>query len=69
MSNEMKLEFDAVSENEGFARVAVAAFVTPLDPTLQEVADVENRCFRGCYQCHHTWLCRRGLRWQGRARW
>ena len=29
MSNEMKLEFDAVSENEGFARVAGAAFVTP----------------------------------------
>ena len=25
----------------GFARVAVAAFVTPLDPTLQEVADVK----------------------------
>ena len=42
MSNEMKLEFDAVSENEGFARVAVAAFVTPLDPTLQEVSDVKN---------------------------
>ena len=41
MSNEMKLEFDAVSENEGFARVAVAAFVTPLDPTLQEVTDVK----------------------------
>ena len=30
MNNEMKLEFDAVSENEGFARVAVAAFITPL---------------------------------------
>ena len=41
MSNEIKLDFDAVSENEGFARVAVAAFVTPLDPTLQEVADVK----------------------------
>lgn len=41
MNNEMKLEFDAVSENEGFARVAVAAFVTPLDPTLQEVADIK----------------------------
>ena len=35
MNNEMKLEFDAVSENEGFARVAVAAFITPLDPTLE----------------------------------
>ena len=41
MNNEMKLEFDAVSENEGFARVAVAAFITPLDPTLEEVADIK----------------------------
>ena len=41
MKNEMKLEFDALSVNEGFARVAVAAFITPLDPTLEEVADVK----------------------------
>lgn len=41
MNNEMRLEFDAVSENEGFARVAVAAFITPLDPTLEEVADIK----------------------------
>ena len=27
MKNEMKIEFDAVSVNEGFARLAVAAFV------------------------------------------
>ena len=33
-SNEMKLEFDSRSCNEGFARVAVAAFVTQIDPTL-----------------------------------
>lgn len=41
MKNEMTLEFDAVSENEGFARVAVAAFITPLNPTIEEVADVK----------------------------
>ena len=41
MKNEMRMEFDAISENEGFARVAVAAFVTPLDPTLEEVADIK----------------------------
>lgn len=41
MKNEMKMEFDAVSENEGFARVAVAAFMTPLDPTLEEISDVK----------------------------
>lgn len=39
--NRMKLEFDSKSENEGFARVAVAAFMTQLNPTLEEVADVK----------------------------
>ncbi len=41
MENEMKLEFDSRSCNEGFARVAVAAFLTQLNPTLEEVADVK----------------------------
>lgn len=41
VKNEMTLEFDAISANEGFARVAVAAFITPLNPTLEEVADVK----------------------------
>ena len=40
-SNEMKLEFDSRSSNEGFARVAVASFLTQLNPTLEEVADVK----------------------------
>ena len=39
--NHMRLEFDSISENEGFARVAVAAFMTQLDPTLEEVSDVK----------------------------
>ena len=37
----IKIEFDAVSENEGFARVCVAAFATRLDPTLEEINDIE----------------------------
>lgn len=41
MKNEMRVEFDAKSVNEGFARVAVAAFLTQLNPTLDEVADVK----------------------------
>lgn len=40
MKNEMTLAFDSLSENEGFARVAVTAFVTRLNPTLEEVADI-----------------------------
>lgn len=41
MENHMRLEFDSRSMNEGFARVAVAAFVTELNPTLDELADVK----------------------------
>ncbi len=41
LKNEMRLEFDAVSENEAFARVAVAAFVAPLNPTIEELADIK----------------------------
>lgn len=41
MHNEIKIEFDAVSANEAFARVAVAALLTPLNPTLEEIADVK----------------------------
>ena len=40
-SNEMELIFDSRSVNEGFARVSVAAFLTQLNPTLEEVADVK----------------------------
>lgn len=39
--NEMKVYFDARSVNEGFARVAVAAFITDLNPTLDEIADIK----------------------------
>ena len=40
-TNEMQIEFDARSCNEGFARVAVAAFCTQMNPTLEEVADLK----------------------------
>ena len=39
--NHMQIEFDAISENEQLARLAVAAFITPLNPTLEEMADVK----------------------------
>lgn len=40
-NNQMMVEFDSVSKNESFARVVVAAFVTRLNPTLEEVADIK----------------------------
>ncbi len=39
--NEMKLDFLSVPENEGFARLAISAFMLPLNPTLSELADVK----------------------------
>lgn len=41
MENKIKLEMEALPENEGFARVAVAAFITPLNPTMEEISDVK----------------------------
>lgn len=39
--NKMSIEFVSKSQNEGFARVAVAAFVAQLDPTVDEINDVK----------------------------
>ena len=40
-TNEMQLIFDSRSSNESFARVTVAAFMTALNPTVEEVSDVK----------------------------
>jgi stage II sporulation protein AB (anti-sigma F factor) len=39
--NFMTLQFASRSENEGFARVAVASFVSQLDPNLNELTDIK----------------------------
>jgi len=39
--NSMKLEFISKSTNESFARVAVASFISQLDPTLEELSDIK----------------------------
>ena len=41
IKNWMQLEFQAISENEQLARIAVASFITPLNPTLEEMADIK----------------------------
>ena len=40
-TNEMQLIFESRSSNEAFARVTVAAFMTSLNPTVEEVSDVK----------------------------
>lgn len=39
--NEMTIRFMAQSINESFARVAVAAFLAPLNPSVEELSDVK----------------------------
>ncbi|MBP3330779.1 MAG: anti-sigma F factor [Clostridia bacterium] len=38
--NTMKLEIESRSVNESFARVAVASFISQLDPTIEELGDI-----------------------------
>ncbi|ADL51850.1 anti-sigma F factor [Clostridium cellulovorans] len=45
--NEMKVEFLSKSENESFARVAVASFAAQLDPTIEEIADIKTAVSEG----------------------
>jgi stage II sporulation protein AB (anti-sigma F factor) len=40
-NNFMQLQFASRSENEAFARVAVAAFVSQLDPQMDELTDIK----------------------------
>ncbi len=41
MENNMSIVFDAKSQNEGLARMVVAAFLTELDPTVEEMNDIK----------------------------
>ncbi|MBQ8799534.1 MAG: anti-sigma F factor [Lachnospiraceae bacterium] len=67
----MRLTFQAKSCNEALARMTVAAFLTPLNPTLEELADtktavseaVTNAIIHGYGETEGTvelWCARRG---------
>lgn len=49
--NEMQIVFDSKSENEGFARVAVAAFISFLNPTMDELADIKTAVSEAVTNC------------------
>ena len=51
MNDTMKLEFPAISENEPFARGAVAAFCLRLNPTLDELSDVKTAVSEAVTNC------------------
>ena len=50
-SNYIKLEFLSRSTNEGFARSAVAAFASQLDPTLDELGDIKTAVSEAVTNC------------------
>lgn len=50
-TNEMTIIFDSRPVNEGLARVAVAAFCTQLNPTLEEVADIKTAVSEAVTNC------------------
>ena len=50
-SNEMKISFLSRSSNESFARATVAAFVSQLDPTIDELADIKTAVSEAVTNC------------------
>ena len=49
--NQMKLEIESRSVNEGFARAAVAAFAAQLDPTVEELTDIKTAVSEAVTNC------------------
>ncbi|WP_408608996.1 anti-sigma F factor [Cuneatibacter caecimuris] len=47
----MRLEIESLSCNEAFARVAVAAFMARMDPTVEEVDDVKTAVSEAVTNC------------------
>ena len=49
--NQFKMQLAARSSNESFARTAVAAFVSQLDPTLEEISDIKTAVSEAVTNC------------------
>lgn len=51
MGNNLRMEFSALAENEAFARSAVAAFVMPADPTVEELTEIKTAVSEAVSNC------------------
>ncbi|MBE6893947.1 MAG: anti-sigma F factor [Ruminococcaceae bacterium] len=49
--NEMKMSFESRSCNESFARSSVAAFVSVLDPNVEEISDIKTAVSEAVTNC------------------
>ena len=50
-TNQMHIEFSAISENEAFARMATAAFLMYLDPSVMEMEDIKTAVSEAVTNC------------------
>ena len=50
-SNFMEVSFKAISINEGFARMCVAGFCLPLNPSLDELGDIKTAVSEAVTNC------------------
>lgn len=51
MKDEIKIILPSRSANEGFARMAVSAFATRFDPTLEEMSDIKTAVSEAVTNC------------------
>lgn len=51
MDNVMKVQFSALEENESFSRALVAAFIMPLDPTIEEITEIKTAVSEAVSNC------------------
>ena len=49
--NEMKLQIESRSVNEGFARATVAAFAAQSDPNVEEISDIKTAVSEAVTNC------------------
>jgi stage II sporulation protein AB (anti-sigma F factor) len=49
--NEFKIHFQSKSVNEGFSRAVVSAFVSQLDPTVEEINDIKTAVSEAVTNC------------------
>lgn len=49
--NEVKIQLESRSVNEGYARLAVSSFAAQLDPTVEEINDIKTRVSEAVTNC------------------
>ena len=49
--NNISIELDSNSSNEGFARMVTVAFLAPLDPTIDELSDIKTAVSEAITNC------------------